>query len=262
MKNIMVVNYNREYHPFGYLEPFIKAQIDNSLEIGWKPEDIIIISNIGYEYMGIKTVVTSLNDFCITGSKMFGIQYIFNKMNIKDTIFCHDIDCWQNIWFDCPDFKDVGISQYSSPKFNGGSIFWKYTAKDIIEEIINKLVSQKEKKEEPTLNKVLKNQKYIDRVTVLNNTYNVGCSGFVKRYLNSIRPVKVCHLHPTNKIAWETHTMDRNAINARSVSYRLEKIIRKYFPKLAIELSEEGKKKRLLNIEKNKNIALKIPEFF
>jgi len=262
MKNVMVVNHNREFHPFEYLEPFIQAQIENSLEVGWKPEDIIIISNIHYEYMGIKTVITSLNDFCMTGSKMFGVQYLFDKMEIKDNIWIKDLDCWQNTWFDCPDFKDVGISQYSLPKFNGGSIFWKHTAKDIIEKIINKLISNKENKEEPTLNLVLKDKKYKDRVTIGNNTYNVGCSGFVTRYLNSIRPVKVCHLHPNNRIAWETHTMDRNAINSRSVSYRLEKLIRKYFPKVATELSEEGKKKRLFNIEKNKKLALQVPEYY
>jgi hypothetical protein len=52
--------------------------------------------------------------------------------------------------------------------------------------------------------------------------------------------------------------MDRNAINGRSVSARLEKLIRKYFPNVATGLSEEGKKKRALNVVKNKDLALKL----
>ena len=36
---------------------YIKAQIDNSLAFGWKPEDIIIATNFEFEYNGVKTVI-------------------------------------------------------------------------------------------------------------------------------------------------------------------------------------------------------------
>ena len=34
---------------------FIKAQIENSIVLGWKPEDIVIATNFNVEYMGVKT---------------------------------------------------------------------------------------------------------------------------------------------------------------------------------------------------------------
>ncbi|MCD6436629.1 MAG: hypothetical protein J7L15_09665, partial [Clostridiales bacterium] len=79
-------------------------------------------------------------------------------------------------------------------------------------------------------------------VTNINNTFNVGCSGYVKRWNRSIKPIRVCHFHPYNKIAWETHTLDRSGLGLISVSDRLEKLLRKYYPDLAKELSIDGKK--------------------
>ncbi len=35
---------------------FIKAQIDNSLELNWKLEDIILATNIEFEYRGFKSI--------------------------------------------------------------------------------------------------------------------------------------------------------------------------------------------------------------
>ena len=80
---------------------------------------------------------------------------------------------------------------------------------------------------------------------MVNNTFNVGCSGFVKRYNRSIKPIHVCHFHPYNRIAWETHTLDRNGIGEIPVSIRLERLIRKYYPNLPIKLKGDrhGKKK-------------------
>ena len=37
-------------------EELTKMQIDNSLELGWKPEDILLVTNFDYEYRGIKAV--------------------------------------------------------------------------------------------------------------------------------------------------------------------------------------------------------------
>jgi hypothetical protein len=159
---------------------------------------------------------------------------------LKDEIWVHDLDAWQNVWFDCPKFKDVGICQYSRPKFNGGSIFYKPSAKDIVEAIISILKRNKEAREEPTIDKILKTNAYRHRVTVLNPTYNVGCSGFVARYMRSYKPIRVCHFHPHNRIAVETHLLDRNGLNVKSVDTRLEQLIGKYFD-MAKELSDQGK---------------------
>lgn len=242
MINLLTANIQKKgRYCRGNVETLLKAQIENSLEIGWKISKIFIVANFNFEYMKVKAFKTNLNSSCLTGSKMFGIQWIMNLGFDDNIIWSHDLDAWQNCWFTPPDIRDVGITTYSTSKLNGGSIFWSKNVKDIIDSIVDKLKIN-QNKEEPTLNALLKN-KYKDRVTIINNTYNVGCSGFCVRMIKAEKPIKVCHLNPTNRIAWETHNLDRNGFGIRSVSPRLEKLLRKYFT-LANELSEEGKKRQ------------------
>ncbi len=254
MKNFMVANLRDgdKRYKMDNLTNLLKAQIENSLDLGWKIEDIIVLSNFDFEYLGVKMIKADLNSFCWTGSKVFGVKWLFNNTDIDDIVWAHDLDAWQNVEFDAPDFKDIGLTTYSRPKFNGGSIFWKRKSLDIINKIVNVLTEDNAKREEPTLNRILKLNEYKDRVTVLNMTYNVGCSGFVPRYINSFKPIRVCHFHPYNRVAWETHTLDRNGIGAIPVSRRLERLIRKYFTDLPIKLKgdhHETKNKKRIKIK-------------
>lgn len=228
------------------IELLLKAQIENSLDLGWKSEDIIILANFEFEFMNVKTKIISLNDFCLTGSKCFGVKYIFDNNLILDDeiLFVHDLDAWQNVYFKCPKIRDVGIATYSTKKLNGGVIFWKKSGIDILNAICDEITKNKESREEPTLNRILKSDVYKKRVKVVNSTFNLGCSGYVPRYQRAEKPVKVVHFHPYNSIAWETHTMDRNGVGEIAVSRRLERLIRKYYINLPIKLSNKGEKRR------------------
>lgn len=243
MKNFMVANLadNKRYKA-DPIKLLIRSQIHNSLELGWHPEEIILLSNFDYEYMGIKSIKTELNKECLTGSKIFGMKYLFdNDMVGDEVIWAHDLDAWQNVWFDPPELKDAGITCYSNSKYNGGSIFWKKNARDIVEKVVDEIVSNNENKEEPTINKILKSKKYKKRVTVVNRSFNVGCSGYVKRWMDSIKPLRVCHFHPYNKMAWETHALDRNGLDEKGITDRLESLLRAYYHDLATDLSPKGK---------------------
>jgi len=247
MKLLMVVNKQKKSSSRYKKEciiPILNAQIDNSLNLGWDIKNIILLTNFDYSFKDIKAQKIDFSDNCLTGSKMYGIQYVLkNNLDDGEIVWSKDIDAWQNIWFDSPEMKDVGICTYSSFKFNGGSIFWKKNAKDMVDAVLDEI--QKGKlKEEPTINELLKSEKFKNRVTVLNNTYNVGCSGYYPRALRAIKPIKVCHLNPFNRIAFETHRLDRDGMGMVSISARLEHILRKYF-KLAKELTPEGKKRSL-----------------
>ena len=242
MKNFMIANQSKhKRYNFENIDVLLKAQIENSIELGWASEDIILLANFDYEFMGVKSINISLNKKCLTGSKMFGMKYLFENKMVDDVIWAHDLDAWQNVCFYCPEFKEVGIACYSTGKYNGGSLFWKKSSEDIVDKILGEIDKNKEEKEEPTLNRILKSKEYRGRVTCLNNTFNVGCSGYVKRWNRSIKPIRVCHFHPYNHIAWETHALDRNGLDCKGVSDRLEKLLRKYYPKLATELCEKGK---------------------
>jgi hypothetical protein len=241
MKNFMVANLTRGRYKLDSIDSLLKAQIHNSLDLGWELEDFILLSNFSYEYMGVKSINIHLNEKCLTGSKMFGMKYLFNNNMVNDVIWAHDLDAWQNVCFNCPEFKDIGIACYSNSKYNGGSIFWNKSSIDIVNKIIEEIEANAQNKEEPTLNRILKSKQYSTRVTTLNNTFNVGCSGYVKRWERSAKPIHVCHFHPNNHTAWETHALDRNGLDEKGISSRLEVLLRQYYPNLATELCEKGK---------------------
>jgi len=237
MKNFIVANRNDKSPRYKKekIETLVKAQIDNSRELGWEASDIILVANFDYEFMGVKSIRIELNDFCWTGSKVFALKWYFENYK-DDVVWAHDLDCWQNVWFQQPLFEgDVGAVYYSNPKYNGGSIFWRSSSIDIINCIVDRLSKDSAVKEEPTLNKVFKSKEYKKRITELNRTYNVGCSGFLPRFEKSIKPIHVCHFHPYNGIAWEIHALDRAGTGDISVTLRLERLLRRYYPDLATE---------------------------
>ena len=233
MKNVMIANFNEKskFRMDGLITN-IQAQIANSFELNWKPEDICLIGNFDFEYRNVKMMRCNLNNICLTGSKMFGIRWLLQQ-NIDTVYWTHDLDCWQSVEFSTPEFKDVGLCEYSRPTFNGGSVFWRNTAKDIVNFVVETIESEQSRKEEPILNRILRSDQYKSRVTILNSTYNIGCSGFVKRYERATKPICVSHFHPTNRIAWDTHALDRNHLGHKSISDRLERLIRSFYPNLA-----------------------------
>jgi len=250
----MVANYIPKHSrmQFNEIIRMIEAQLYNSFQVGWKPKDIILITTFPFELNGVTSIQVGLNEKCLTGSKVFGMRELFNRGLVNDVVWSHDLDAWQNVPFEAPDFKDIGLSEYSRPKFNGGSIFYKPSAKDIVETICHEIENNKEQREEPTINRLLRADPLKHRVTTLDHSYNVGCSGFVPRYEKSIKPIKVCHFHPLNRIAWETHTLDRNGIDEIPVTKRLERAIRRFWPTLATALQKDGVKKAEENRKKRK----------
>jgi hypothetical protein len=213
------------------IKVLLNAQILNSLNVGWLPKDIILTTNFDYEYMGVKAKQIEFNPRCLTGSKMYGVRYALEHCEV---LWSHDLDAWQNVWFDCPDMKDVGAATYDNRKFNGGSIFWRNSALDLVNKIISMIEEEEATYEENVLNRVLRKN---DRVTKLNFTYNVGCSNYRERWGNSIKPIKVAHFHPYNRIAWETHALDRCKLGTKGISDRLEVVLRNHY-KLATELKD------------------------
>jgi hypothetical protein len=237
MKNVMVVKFqpNLKNCSFTRLETYMKAQIENSLEVGWPPKDIIVLTNFDFEFMGIKARRISFIHSSLYSSKTFAVHDLLRNDFVNEELWVHDLDAWQNSWFDCPHFKDVGICEYSEyrensrSRFNSGSVFYKPEAKDIVAFIFSLLSCKRATKEEPTFDRVLSARIYKRRVTVLNSTYNLGCCYFAERYIKSDQPIRVCHFHPEVPKGAQIHLLGRNPLNVKTVNERLERLIRRYF---------------------------------
>jgi hypothetical protein len=240
MKNIIVANYNPDKsnnstkkYSIERLLLDMRCQIENNLDLGWESDDIVVLTNFEFSYLRINAIQINLQKDCLTGSKMFAMRELFRMNLVDECVWIHDLDCWANVKFDCPtNLKDCGFAEYSRPKFNGGSMFYRPEARDLVEKICYELQTNNRRREEPTLDAILRSDENKHRVSILNSTYNLGCSGYVKRYNNSDKPIKVVHFHPTNRIAWDTHARGRNGQETISISERLRKIMIKYYGKI------------------------------
>lgn len=245
MKNVIVANFPSNGYKAAELMKITQAQSEVSKFFGWKEEDFIIVSNKDKCCNFGTWVRADLNKSCLTGSKLFAVEFLYENNIVSDDIWAHDLDAWQNSEFIVPEFLDAGFSQYSRPKINGGSQFWKKSGLDILKYTIDLINKRQSPKEEPCIQEMY--PKFSSRVSVLDHSYNIGCSGFVERFERAFKPIQVCHLHPTNRIAWQTHALDRNGLGYKSVCENLENILRSFYT-LQTELDEEGKKARINKI--------------
>ena len=233
MKQLLVANRQpKGKYSHDRISVLLKAQIENALELGWDPENMLLVSNFPFTFRGVGAIVTVLNDGCLTGSKMFAVKWLMDNKMVDDMIWAHDLDAWQNAVFEPPEIKDVGISTYNGRTLNGGSVFWKNSAYDIVDQVVAR-IELGEKVEEPTLNRILHSKKIKDRVTIMNSTFNVGCSGYVKRLEGADKPVKVAHFNPVNTISWSTHVQERNGPGTKSINERLQSLLVRWFNKEA-----------------------------
>jgi hypothetical protein len=234
MKNVMVaIRQQRQEAPsFADIESYIRAQIENSLEVGWTSADILLLANFDYRFMGVTTQRIRVDDARLTSSKAFAMYALAKTTTLQEPVWSHDLDAWQNSWFDCPPFRDIGICQYSDcdqPNFNGGSVFYRPTAKDIMAVVHVLLSTHKNLDEEAVFNKVLGAPAYKHWVTVLNSTYNVGCDNFEERCEQSDKPIYVCHFHPDRHANAKVHLLGQNALQAKTVNERLGRLLGRYF---------------------------------
>ena len=231
MKNLLVANFRPRSRASEHeLAATVEAQIENSLALGWSPGDIILVSNRDLQ-AGVTFIHAPLNDFCLTGSKMFAAAHLLagGVIGGAELWWAHDLDAWQNYAFDAPQLNDIGAAEYSTPRFNGGSIFLRESSADLVHAITARIRRTAAEREEPSINAILRAPEHRARVTTLNSTYNLGCSGYAVRFQRSHQPVLVSHFHPRVRSAWRTHVGGVNPVGRPSVSPRLAELLLRRF---------------------------------
>jgi len=229
MKNIIVCNLKQKNH-LDHYKRYIHGQIDNSLRLGWEKENIILVTNFPYSYRDIDSVVFDLDcDFCMTGSKVFAMVKLFDAGLINKNAWLHDLDLWQTHKFDFPkDVSDIGMTRYIG-RWQGGSVFLRPSSKDIFIRITDKIRQEQSKKEEPIIKLIFKESKYENRITRIDGSYNVGATGFEKRYNDSQKPVKAVHMHPHRDTDYKRNIAGMNRLGVKTIDSGLLNIFAKYF---------------------------------
>lgn len=183
----------------------VKVQIDNSLNLNWKKEDIILVTNFNYEYRNIKATVLKNVEFFERkpqASKINAIVELFNQSLIKDgeLYWFHDLDAYQlqPITPKEIDIKEnqIAVTDYGvSNKWSTGVIFFKSGSRDIFEEVKN-LIYKHKINEELALGKLIQiNPDIAKRVKKLNKSYNFTPVKLRHTYPRAIKPLKIAHFH-------------------------------------------------------------------
>ncbi len=202
MKNLLV--YTRDDGHFGKeAGRLAKLQIDNSLDIGWKAEDILMFTNFEFEYHGVEsTIIPNLCYQPDRTNKIPVIVYLLqNKMLSDDLCWYHDFDAYENDVIKESDLDlgdcDLAFTSYGyKSQWNCGSFFFKPSAEDFFT-FWNDFITPRNRADEKALTDITR-QHLLDekRYKKLNITYNFGQRGPKFSYDEATKPLKVLHFHP------------------------------------------------------------------
>ncbi len=252
MKNLLIyINPSRTFFDpnqkaFRDCRVLARLQIDNSLSLGWKKEDILLVTNFEFNYNGVSSLVISDESFCPfrpLSTKTTTVSYLLENgiLDKEELYWAHDFDAYQDFVINESELElenfDVGLTDYGwSQKWCLGSYFFKTSAQDIfkaIQETIYKIQNEDER----ALSQLSQNNtnNINERIKRLNITYNFGMRHIGHNYRNAIKPLKVLHFHPAYPA--ETKLPHRplncfmygkNEINKPLMSKRLIKIFQQH----------------------------------
>jgi len=234
MKNLLI--YVNPSKCFGDEEAIaVRIHIDNSLDLGWKREDIMLVTNFDYEYNGVKSLVVGDDNYCSfhpPASKINVIIDLFEKGLIKkgESYWYHGFAEYQlhNIIpaelelnkadMFLPDFGRL-------PRWSSGSIFFNERAVDIFS-WIKDIVYKYKTEEEAALGILTGQDSRIDidgdeavwakgytlldkpeiknineRIRRANITYNFHSGNIRSNYPVALKPIRVARLHFMDRVS-------------------------------------------------------------
>src|SRR5436190_6968 len=99
MKNLLI--YTGPNKKFSEEDSILaRIQIDNSLDLGWRKEDIMLVTDFPFEYNGVKSLVIKdglYYDFDKNANKALVALYLIDQKIIEpgELYWCHDFDAYE-----------------------------------------------------------------------------------------------------------------------------------------------------------------------
>jgi hypothetical protein len=226
MKNLLIYIGKRKCFD-AESEILIKIQIDNSLSLGWKREDILLYTNFPYEYNGVKAIEVGDETFCRfvrQASKINVILEMFDRGEIgKELYWFHDLDVFQQEPLNIDVDKDkIALCDHGVyEKWNTGSIFFRNGSRDIFQRIKDITYKYRTDEERALFSltghrvrllslhsvggKIPASNELTDRVKKINITHNFTPANFKENLKIVDYPIKVVHFHPIKVKRWSTN---------------------------------------------------------
>jgi len=214
-----------------------KIQIDNSLSLGWKPEDIMMVTNFKYKHNGVEAMVIE-NDYCDflpPTTKIYAIVRLFKMGLIKkdEMYWYHDFDCYQFSPITEKELgleqSDMGLSSYGrSERLCSASMFFKKEAEDIFVSL-KELVIKDGIDEEGGLMRLINSKMDTlgKRVKLMNTTYAFHKFNILTCYPTTLKPIRAAHFHLTPD-KYDFYVKGYNKLKMPLIPKRLVKIFNKH----------------------------------
>jgi len=215
MKNVIVYNQlNTTHHGASRwnnedLFRYFRAQIDNSLRLGWSPEDIILGTNFEFEYNGVKShLLTNVCEWSGFNNFWYGALELVQKGIVTDKFWLHDHDSWQVAPMEFPDFTEevAGIEYVGTKEWNCGSIYFNKNG-TILQDIVTTLELNRHANvsSDEVIISYLRMHPYTkDRMGSINQRWNVGLTHSDLRLQKAIKPIIVLSFKPDQKNIYDT----------------------------------------------------------
>lgn len=187
-----------------------KIQIDNSLGLGQKSEDIMLATNFPYSYNGVSSIVIPdlYYEFDLAASKLPAMIYLIEKSIIthSDLYWCHDLDAFELNRIEESDLEleryNLGLVHYTyKPEWCFGSVFFRRGAIGVFK-LLDQTIRRnpwKSRNNEKHLTWLIR-QGYItqNEFKRMDVTYNIAKRCLATVYREAEKPIRVLHFRPSD----------------------------------------------------------------
>jgi hypothetical protein len=237
MKNLVVfVTPMKRF--FGEYATLVRVWIDNSLDLGWSPDDLMAVTNFDFRYNGVRSLVVPDDNYCASRPRSIKTSIIPHLADAGlllsgQLYWNHDLDAFQMNKFNGLDEDlagvDMGLTDYGwRPRWCMGSYFFRDSAKDVFDmasQIIHGNVE-----DEDAIQKVQDSDPdgFEARHKRLNITYNFGMRRVEGNWKRADKPIRVVHFHPNDRRlpTWDIFVLGKNGLNLPLVDERLAGVLR------------------------------------
>lgn len=182
---------------------YLKAQVENSIRLGWNLEDIVVGTNFPFNHLGITSFnLEEICDWSGFNNFWFGAYELLKKGFIEDDFWLHDHDSWQISPMEFPLFDGVigGCEYVGTREWNCGAVYFnKKNSLEILEYIVDFLKKNKDypvSSDEVFIAILRRNSPISKYMTSINSRWNVGLTHGNLRLKEAKKPVIVFSFKP------------------------------------------------------------------
>lgn len=182
----------------------LELQIVNSLELGWRPEDVLLFSNFPLQVEGVRAIeivpgkrprTARVNAF----HKTHCLILAFDHFGADEVVWYHDTDAYQLVPIEPPPGSwSIATCLYCVHErlvIQAGSMFYTQAAKPIWEAAYDLVANHEYRLDEFALTDLIVKPEFLGQYRQLDYSFNMGDTDFSLRYQFADKPIKVVHFH-------------------------------------------------------------------